>query len=56
VGAGEQRKNLVSITEWRLYELLGCERKFDAAHLEELRLWRKIESLEESLKQAEEKK
>jgi len=56
VGAGEQRKNLVSITEWRLFELLQRERKFDEAHLEELRLWRKIESLEESLKQTEEKK
>ena len=56
MGAGEQRKNLVSITEWRLFELLQRERQFDEAHLEELRLWRKIESLEESLKQTEEKK
>ena len=54
--AGKQRANLVTISEWRLYELLGNERELDEMDFQNIILNQKVANLQLQLQDLREDK
>ena len=54
--AGKQRANLVTISEWRLYELLGNERELDEMDFRNTILNQKVANLQLQLQDLREDK
>ena len=54
--AGKQRANLVTISEWRLYELLGNERELDEMDFRNTILNQKVANLQSQLQDLREDK
>ena len=54
--AGKQRANLVTISEWRLYELLGNERELDEMDFQNIILNQKVANLQSQLQDLREDK